>query len=516
MKKLTSIRLVCMIVALLMAMAVFAACAQNNDDQPGADTTTVAGQAGNDPANPSDTTASDGSGDAADDGLDANGLKKDTLPADLRFDGKTITLLYWEDVEHEEFRVEEQTGDNVGDAIFYRNLTIEDRLGITMDFVSTNADADNVANWNNYVLNAIQSGNGVFDVMAAYSLSVAASATKGYCYDLLDADCQYLDFDMPWWPERLITEATINDKLYFASGDISANALYMMYVTYVNTDILNDKGLESPIELVQNNKWTYDKFIEMCADVYIDQDGSGDKSEGDRFGYMSSGIHTDPWFYGTGALIVDKDTNGNLRFAPSYSSEKTISALEKVTTLLWDTNDGIYTSKVKHQAEFNNGNLLFATDRARIAITKLVSEDLHFCIVPFPKYDEAQESYVTVMGNPFTLYAIPIDATPEELPMLSAYLECYASESYRQVTPQLFEVSLKVKYTQGNENAEMYDIIRENLTFDLGRIFSNVLVGQAGWRNAISANSTNWASLCKGYEKQLPKLLDKMISAYGG
>ena len=183
MKKFTSIRLVCMIVAILMAMAVFAACAQNNDDQPSADTTTVAGQAGNDPANPSDGNTSEGNGDeVVDDGLDPNGLQKDTLPADLRFDGKTITLLYWEDVEHEEFRVEEQTGDNVGDAIFYRNLTIEDRLGITMDFVSTNANADNVANWNNYVLNAIQSGNGVFDVMAAYSLSIAASATKGYCY----------------------------------------------------------------------------------------------------------------------------------------------------------------------------------------------------------------------------------------------------------------------------------------------------------------------------------------------
>ncbi len=516
MKKLTSIRLVCMIVALLMTVAVFAACAQNNDDTPGADTTTAA-QAGNDPANPADTTApGEQGGETGDPTIDENGFKKDNLPADLKFDGKTITLLYWEDVEHEEFRVEEQTGDNVGDAIFYRNLSIEDRLGITMDFVTTAANSDNVANWNSYVLNAIQSGNGVFDVMAAYSLSIAASATKGYCYDLLDADCEYLDFDMPWWPERLISEATINDKLYFASGDISANALYMMYVTYVNTDIINDKGLENPIDLVKSDKWTYDKFIEMCTDVYIDQDGSGDKSVGDRFGYMSSGIHTDPWFYGTGALIVDKDTNGNLRFAPSYSSERTISALEMVNALLWDTNDGIYTDKVKHQQEFNNGNLLFATDRARIAITKLVSEDLHFCIVPFPKYDEAQESFVTVMGNPFTLYAIPIDATPEELPMLSAYLECYASESYRQVTPQLFEISLKVKYTQGNENAEMYDIIRENLTFDLGRIFSNVLVGQAGWRNTVASNSSNWASLCKGYEKQLPKKLEKMISAYGG
>ena len=200
--------------------------------------------------------------------------------------------------------------------------------------------------------------------------------------------------------------------------------------------------------------------------------------------------------------------------APSFSGEKVISTIEMLNTLLHKTDDGMYTPNVQHQLEFNNGNLLFAIDRCRISITKFDNPDLHYSVVPSPKYDSAQESFVTVMGNPFTLYGIPIDAKDDELSMLSAYLETYASESYRQVTPELYEVSLKTKYVQESDSAKMYDIIRESLSFDLGRIFSASLVGQSTFRNVIKNDQTNWASQSKAIAKQMPKLLEKLISAY--
>ncbi len=290
----------------------------------------------------------------------------------------------------------------------------------------------------------------------------------------------------------------------------------MMYVCYVNNSIVEDRNLPNVFELVDNNQWTYTKFLEMCEGIYEDKNGNGLKDVGDQFGYMTGTIHMDPWFYGSGALIVDKDTNGNLRMSPTFGGEKVIKTLEMLNRMLHDTNDGIATgSTVYHQNQFNNGNLLFTTDRARIAITKLTSEDLDFSIVPFCKYDEAQESFVTVMGNPFTLYGIPINAVADDLPMLSAVIEVYASESYRKLTPALYEITLKTKYVQNEDSARMYDIIRENLTFDLGRIFSSVLIGQTSFRNAVLNNTGGtWASTIRGYEKVLPKLLDKLITAY--
>ena len=513
MKKL-SLRISCILIAALMLLCTFVACAEPGDDQPdNADTTPATN-------NPGVTTPAEGDQqDTTKPDVDENGFKLDTVPTDeLNYD-KTITMLYWEDVEHEEFISEEQTGDNVADAIFFRNITVEERLGIEMGFVSCLGDAGETAKWTSFIQNSIQAGGGEFDVIAGYSLSQASTASMGLLYNLLDDGCEYLNFDMPWWPDNLIEEATINDKLYFASGDISANALYMMYAVFVNTKIIEEMSLPNVYELVDNNQWTYDKFIEMCNGVYIDQDGSGDKSLGDRFGYMVNDLHSDPWFYGTGALIVDKDANGNLQMSESFSGERVISALEKLNNLLWNTNDAYFADSAGdkgHQGHFNNGNVLFACDRCRISITKFLSEDLEYSVVPFPKYDSAQEDFVTVMGNPFTLYALPIDAKDEELPMLSAFLEVYASESYRQVTPQLFEVSLKIKYTQDNDAARMYDIIRENLCFDLGRIFSKSLIDQKAWRNAVAGNKNNWASSAKQYKNVMTKKLGTLIQAYEG
>ncbi|MGI6166911.1 MAG: hypothetical protein ACOYIA_02075 [Eubacteriales bacterium] len=501
MKKDILIRLLCFFTAALMVLCMLAACTENKEIDEKEDTSALGDDTGDEDSPQT---------------VDENGYILDTVPTDTLDYNRKVTLLYWSDVEHEEFVSDGQDGEPVNDSIFLRNLAVEDRLGIDLDFTSTPANSSNVANWVAHVRNDISSGAKSFDLMAAYSLSMASTASNGLCYNLLDPDCVYLNFDMPWWPDRLITEATINDKLYFCSGDISANALYMMYVCYVNNKIVEERGLPNVFELVENNQWTYTKFIEMCAGIYNDNNGNGIKDVGDQFGYMTGTIHMDPWFYGSGALIVDKDENGNLRMSPSFGGEKVIKTLEMLNRLLHDTNDGIATgSTVYHQKEFNNGNLLFTTDRARIAITQLTSEDLDFSIVPFCKYDEAQESYVTVMGNPFTLYGIPINAIEEDLPMLSAILEVYASESYRKVTPALYEITLKTKYVHNEDSARMYDIIRENLTFDLGRIFSSELMGQSSFRNAVLNNSAgSWASLTKSYQRTIPAKLEKLITAY--
>jgi hypothetical protein len=181
---------------------------------------------------------------------------------------------------------------------------------------------------------------------------------------------------------------------------------------------------------------------------------------------------------------------------------------------MYNTNDGIYTASVLHQNEFAAGNLLFTQDRSRIALTRLnTNEDLKYSIVPCPKYNSDQENYVTLMGNPFTLYSLPSDCKDPE--MASAVLEVYASEGYRNVTPALFEITLKIKYVQDEISSRMYDIIRENLCFDLGRIHSSDLVNQKFIRDIYTNNSASmWASTSKNYSNQLKGKLVALQAAY--
>ena len=108
------------------------------------------------------------------------------------------------------------------------------------------------------------------------------------------------------------------------------------------------------------------------------------------------------------------------------------------------------------------------------------------------------------MGNPFTLYGIAADiANPK---MASAFIECFASEGYRQVTPAVFEISLKTRYVADSLSGIMYDMIRENITYDIGRIFSSDLIGQSTFRNAVSGQQ-NWGSVAKQAAKAITRAL---------
>ncbi len=505
MKNSRTVRLISAFLLITMLIAMITACAEPKDPEVTTDDPSAA-----ETQAPVDETTSDPT-------KDENGYLKDDLPEDLYYDGEEITLLIWNN-EHEEFVIEADalSGDIVEQSIFNRNSQVEDRLGLTLSFIRINGNSSTKKEWNTYVSNAVSINAREFDIVAGYSLSVALNATSGLLFNMLDDECEYLNFDMPWWSQLLLEQATFGDNLYFASGDISRNALEMMYVCFASIALLDEYQLENPQNYVESGDWTYEKFIEMCNGIYKDSDGNGEKNcdpdSGDTFGFVTCGIHTDPWFYGTGATICERDADGEIIASPSFSGERVSNTVDMLIEFLHHSEYGIYTDDHYHVEAFGQGRTLFMIDRARVSHRSLSPKygDVKYVVLPCPKYDKDQEKYITVLGNPFTLYSIPVDI--EDPNMASAFIECFASEGYRTVTPAVFELSLKTRYVDDPTSADMYDIIRANITYDIGRIFSSDLIGQSKFKNAI-ADSTPWASVAKQSLVALAKPLKDLNKA---
>ena len=165
---------------------------------------------------------------------------------------------------------------------------------------------------------------------------------------------------------------------------------------------------------------------------------------------------------------------------------------------------------------FKEGRGLFTSHELTFAVTHLRDVSFTYGIVPYPKYDDAQENYVTITSFPYTLFGIPMDARNPE--MSAAVMEAMASESYRTVSPALFENAFKVKYAQDEQSSLMYDIIRSTVSFDFGRVFNNDLnsLTYSLFRNAIVQQNTNWASTVKSNEKPLTKMLQKLTESLAG
>lgn len=431
---------------------------------------------------------------------------------------REITVLYWEDRQHEEFIAEYQTGEVVNDAIFYRNLSVTERIGITQSYILINGNASNTQSWQKYILNDVQAAEGAFNVAAGYSLSMASTSALGVFQNLLDPRFNVLSLDSPWWMSSLTETATISDRLFLVSGDMALSTSYMMYACYVNQDMATALGLESVPALVRNGLWTYDKMIQMAAGAYSDVNGNKTKDLGDCFGYMTSGIHTDPWFYGSGATILEND-NGTLKISDTFDGQVANNSLIKANALLWGGNDGLYTTSTAHQIkEFAENRLLFMTDYIDAALD-LGVEDVKYMAVPFPKYSIDQAEYITTMGNPFTIMAVSICNKATDFPMLSAYLECMAAESHRQLLPAVFENSFRIKYAPDSDQREMFDVIRAGISIDPGRLYSGSLIGQGLWRNVMSSDlsaysSDAWHKTCLQYGKALEKSLSSFLGSY--
>ena len=491
-------RTLAIVLAVLMLVATLVACAQPGDS---ADTTTAA---------TADTTAPSGdNGTPADTTAEVTTLYvEDDIPEELNFNNTTVSILYWSDVEQPEFEVLEQTGDIVNDAIYMRNLNTETRIGVDLNFVGTLGNYNNQKNFVSTVLNSISSG-GEHDIFSGYSMVGATLAVNGYVQDMNSLD--HLDFSKPWWPASLVDQATINNKLYFASGDISTNMLHMMYAVFFNKQLLIDNNLENPYDLVNDGKWTYTKMFELGSNVYADKNGDGTRDKEDAYGLCTASIHYDAFFTGAGLNTVEKDSNDQLLISPTFNSEKTIALLEGICTYMWDGQDGYHGSTGE---VFAKGNTIFTLDRSYMGLLRKDEITFEYGIVPVPKYDEAQENYVTCLGFPYSMYSISIASRNSEA--AAATLECLASEAYREVTPMLFETSMKLKYSSDNEASLMYDIIREGVSIDIGRIFCTELSNLTynTFRDRCSGNTPNaWASAYRAAEKKMTRALQDINDA---
>ncbi len=500
-------KIISLLCALVMLLSLFAACAETgNVTETTADTAASTEPSAQEPEVTKDPN------------YDDNGYLKSKLPEDLNYKGEEVSILVWEDVERPEFEVlESETGlDIVVDAIYERNMATEEKLGVKLVWHEQPGDSNDLKAFVSYVQNCHAAGT-YYDVIATYSRTAASLSANGLLTDLNTVENSYLDFDMPWWPEAMLKTCSMKDSLFFVSGDVSTNLLHMMYAIYYNMDMLKALNLDDPVPMVDTKTWTIDKLIEMTAETYQDSDQSGNASDDDIFGFTSNYFHLEAFYSGSGMMLLEPATDDKvLKISDDYLSQKTIDLVDKLSA--WFDQGDTYINppngNLKNDLVFAEGRALFTQNRVYIADArygggKLRQADWEYGILPNPLYDEAQEDYITLLGNPFTLWCIMADAADPS--MSTAVIECMASEAYRKTTPALFESNMKYRYTPDLANkgngTRMFDIIHACISFDLGRMFAAEMsyISEKPLRAAL--DRTSWATVGKQQEKALKKNL---------
>ena len=483
-----TIRLISIILSVLMLAAIFTGCREN-----GGDVTTTS---------PADsTTATPETQRTHDD----NGYLLDSLPDGLNFGGEKLTFLYWNDAPFADFEAE-TSDDKIINAINTRNMTVSDRLGVTFEWIGIPGNTKNRESFATTVRGSTETNSGDFDIVSAHSLVGQDLFVQDLLADLNEVN--YLDFSKLWWPGQLTEAATVGKKLGFASGDISTNMLWYMTVMFYNVSLAETYGIEDLHDVVLSGEWTLEKMETVTKNTYKDVNASGIKDVGDTFGFYCPRTTLDSFLFGSGIRVIDHDENGMPKVSDDYGSEKTMNLVENLCIMFYDTDDAM-TSSEYNGTSFAAGDYVLYSNYAHNAANTFKDVAFDMSVLPFPKYDESQENYITTESFSYSIYMIPSDAKNKD--MSGAVIEALASSAYRTTTPAIFEMSLKVKYALNNKTSQVYDLIKGNICFDLGRMFGASLDNQThvAFRNAIANNERSWAVTYAGLEKVLKaKLVD--------
>ena len=484
MKKAT--RLLVFVLALIMTVSCFAAC-------------------GGDPA---ETTAKQESNGNVDEyGRD---YIADSIPTDLRFDGQTVTFFTRNDNEYWKIEMDTDatTNDTVNDAIFYRNATVEDRLGITIDQIQQAGTWGVHNQWLQSLRNSVLTRAGDYDCAAVYASQGAALATEGMYYNVKELD--YIDLQKPWWNQSLLAELELFDTIYFLGGDIAitqiSNAGCMVYNKNMFEEYFKDVDI---YRIVDEGEWTIDKLYEFSSQVWVDVNSSGIIDDGDAVGLLdyNDGGLIDLWIAALGVDITLKDSEGYPYIA--IYNERTVDAFEKLKRLNLENPGTLAFNTQRSETGFVNGNVLFASSQL-VQCESYRSMTTPYGALPLPMYDKEQGYYATYPQNSCSL--ITVLSTCQDPELIGATLELMAAEAYRQVTPVYYEKCLKGKYSNNADDARMYDKIVEGIKLDFGFIYATTSI--SGINNMFRKIDGDIAQTYEAnkikYETALEELVNKL------
>lgn len=484
-----------LIMALLMLSASLAACSEKQQDEAESETETE-----------SETVAA--AAEAVEETLETEAEEKitDDLP-EKDFNEMDFAIYTRNNTTHSLFLVEEMNGEEMNDAIFQRNLTVEDRFNVK--FSETEYSDEGLP------LTLITAGDNTYSLMNVRCTAANTIAQKGYAFAL--DTLEYIDLTKPYWDESATRDINVGEKNYFAIGDANLAAIDFTNILLYNKSLLENLYPDTSLyTIVDEGKWTFDKFGEIAATATSDIDGDGKFTEADRYGMLGVAKYMQCSLIQAGdAMYVSKDDN-NYPVYDMTTNEHFVNVFEKVFAICnesgawYKSSDGSNEAPTYHSM-FREDKGLFLTTMFQL-VESLRDMESDFGIVPFPKYDEKQENHITRVSF-FDTSVIPVTVPDKECS--SIILEALTCESRNVVIPAYYDICLKSKYSRDADSSRMIDIILDNRVIDFGDTYFQSSIRDGFVVSAfINNNKTSMISAAAKYQKMVDKTLSKMNEAF--
>lgn len=447
-------RTLAMILAALITAGMFTACASSDNNPKGeAQSTTAA------PAIAETTPAPE--------------TEPEYVYPEVTYGGDEFAMLNAEDRYNMIYHVlpTEVTGEALNDTRYELNKRTEDRFQITLSETKIP-----YADLQAYAQKELLAQTAVHDVFFLTPLQTAAFMTSGYMQNLLEIN--ELNLEKPWWDQTLRVDNTLMDHLYFLGGAYHLQEMEATSAMFFNKEMLTNLGLEDPYTLVRDGKWTHDKLYEMSAQAaQLNGDTSFAYNAGGSSVYGTvtmTNIFT-AFVLGSEAYYVEHGDDG--KPVITFNTEHFYDVCAKVAKLT--SAEGLYKYN-NHIELFKANRALFLGCEVKSAANELRDMDSEFGIIPIPKYDEAQENYVSNLLWATHFFTIPV--TCDDPARAAIIMDAMNYEAMKEVLPVYYD-RVCYKGLRDEDSIEMLELIRSTLYYNWGLSY--------GWLDAIEKPVNN-------------------------
>lgn len=401
----------------------------------------------------------------------------------------------------------EETGETINDLVYRRNVEIEERFGIGIkETPSANPAAD--------MTNLILAQDDAYHFFVENLYSIGSMALAQYLMDF--KEIPYVDINMPWWKKDAMDSCSLFGKSYAGISDLLLNDKQRAFVTIVSKEVTEKNDMEIPYDLAREGKWTFDKMVAMSENAVQDLDGNGVMDDKDQYGIITEFYGGVASFASFGGTFVKYNEEGNIVL--SLFNERNQSMIEKFVSVMTDTSKNAITNLFQNgngEVYYTMGIELMEESRVMFVlgmiswVQRIIQEsDANPAVLPMPKYEEAQASYIT----PIQVYhantlGAPSYLNGEKLELAGVVLEAMSAYSGEYIYPEFLNDVIKSRYAIDPNTTEMIDIVFSNIRYDLGTVYN---WGFEILNNTIWTSGQGLASIYQSQEAAFQKSIEKI------
>ena len=368
----------------------------------------------------------------------------------------------------------------------------------------------------------VQADNHEFDICFDNLAQASTLALEKFILDLNTVPG--INLKDAWWDQNAVVDLSIGGKNYFTCGDINTFDDQGTWVILFNKSLKEKQNIEEDFyQLVRDNKWTYDKFVEICTKNQVTHDSNGDNTldELDTWAYGGESFNIYVHLVAAGMKIANKDEVTDLPYLTvSTEAQTTYTALTRILEFYNDENTvmiadsptyaakfpwGTYNpfDETVHKAFIEGRELFYMGGLFNLVSLRDMAEGQEFGILPIPKNSASQDRYYhTVSHNNASVMFLPASLPAEDLNNIGLVISALGELSKQQVTPEFYDIQLKYRDARDDASGEMLDLIFESRAFDLGAAFN--------W----GADANGWGGILGQYMNLDPNVASRFESVY--